>query len=253
MLPSRPAEGFTLAEVLITLGIIGIVAAMTMPTLIAKYQKKVTVNKLRKAYAEIAQAVQLSEAEYGMVDTWSFSNFSNVSEDSRSQANALIKEYIIKQLKTTKVCEEEELEKCTSRVLKGLSSNSNLTPSLYVVTESGYGIGFHYGGTAVGSPFSPHIHMYVDVDGPLKGSNTVGKDSFQISLNLGKQRAVEGGVENRDKKSGLVMFGSGWNPPLTREELKNRHRLGCSKNYNGAFCGALIEMDGWEIKDDYPW
>ena len=38
---------FTLAEVLITLGIIGIVAAMTMPTLIQKHQKKVTVTRLK--------------------------------------------------------------------------------------------------------------------------------------------------------------------------------------------------------------
>ena len=40
---------FTLAEVLITLGIIGVVAAMTMPALVANYQKTVTVNRLKKA------------------------------------------------------------------------------------------------------------------------------------------------------------------------------------------------------------
>ena len=39
---------FTLAEVLITLGIIGIVAAMTIPTLLAKYQEKQTVTKLKQ-------------------------------------------------------------------------------------------------------------------------------------------------------------------------------------------------------------
>lgn len=33
-------SGFTLSEVLITLGIIGIVAAMTMPVLTGKYQEK---------------------------------------------------------------------------------------------------------------------------------------------------------------------------------------------------------------------
>jgi prepilin-type cleavage/methylation N-terminal domain protein len=38
-------KGFTLAEVLITLGIIGIVAAMTIPTILAKYQEKQTVIK----------------------------------------------------------------------------------------------------------------------------------------------------------------------------------------------------------------
>ena len=40
---------FTLAEVLITLGIIGVVAALTLPTLVANYQKQVYVNSLKKA------------------------------------------------------------------------------------------------------------------------------------------------------------------------------------------------------------
>lgn len=40
---------FTLAEVLITLGIIGVVAAMTLPTLIANYQKRQTVVQLKKS------------------------------------------------------------------------------------------------------------------------------------------------------------------------------------------------------------
>lgn len=41
---SKSLKGFTLAEVLITLGVIGIVAAMTFPSIVAKYQKVVTVN-----------------------------------------------------------------------------------------------------------------------------------------------------------------------------------------------------------------
>ena len=41
---------FTLAEVLITLGIIGVVAAMTMPSLIVNYQKQQTVTRLKKSY-----------------------------------------------------------------------------------------------------------------------------------------------------------------------------------------------------------
>ena len=50
---------FTLAEVLITLGIIGIVAAMTMPALIAHYQRRVLETQFKKAYSEISQAVAL--------------------------------------------------------------------------------------------------------------------------------------------------------------------------------------------------
>ncbi len=40
--------GFTLAEVLITLGIIGVIAALTLPNLIANYQKKVWATQLKK-------------------------------------------------------------------------------------------------------------------------------------------------------------------------------------------------------------
>ena len=50
-------RAFTLAEVLITLGIIGVVAAMTMPVLINNYQKKVTAVRLEKFYTIMSQAV----------------------------------------------------------------------------------------------------------------------------------------------------------------------------------------------------
>jgi len=44
-------KGFTLSEVLITLGVIGIVAAMTLPVLIGRWQEKITVTKLEHAYS----------------------------------------------------------------------------------------------------------------------------------------------------------------------------------------------------------
>ena len=44
-------KGFTLAEVLITLGIIGVVAAMTLPTVINNVQEKQFHSKFKKAYA----------------------------------------------------------------------------------------------------------------------------------------------------------------------------------------------------------
>ena len=47
---------FTLAEVLITLGIIGIVAAMTIPTLISKYRHKVLEMSFKKTYANLQNA-----------------------------------------------------------------------------------------------------------------------------------------------------------------------------------------------------
>jgi len=67
---SRRARGkraaFTLAEVLITLAIIGVVAAMTIPTLISNYQEKVTVTKLKKMYSVLSQAYRLYRVENGV-------------------------------------------------------------------------------------------------------------------------------------------------------------------------------------------
>ena len=39
-----------------------------------------------------------------------------------------------------------------------------------------------------------------------------------------------------------------------RDELANGSDYrACNKSKGGAFCAALIVMDGWQIKDDYPW
>jgi prepilin-type N-terminal cleavage/methylation domain-containing protein len=59
---------FTLAEVLITLGIIGVVAALTIPSLIANYQKKVIVNRLKQTSSMISQGFKLYMADEGISD-----------------------------------------------------------------------------------------------------------------------------------------------------------------------------------------
>ena len=61
----KTKAAFTLAEVLITLGIIGVVAALTLPNLIANYQHKVLAARAKKAYSSITQAIKMAEVEYG--------------------------------------------------------------------------------------------------------------------------------------------------------------------------------------------
>ena len=56
---------FTLAEVLITLGIIGVVAAITMPVLMQKYKKHVTEVKLKQTYTILSSALRAGELELG--------------------------------------------------------------------------------------------------------------------------------------------------------------------------------------------
>ena len=57
--------GFTLAEVLITLGIIGVVAAMTIPTLIANTNAQKYRSKFKKSISTLSQAARMSQAQYG--------------------------------------------------------------------------------------------------------------------------------------------------------------------------------------------
>lgn len=57
--------GFTLAEVLVTLGIIGVVAALTLPGLIQNYQKIVLKNQFKKSYSQFFNALKLAQAKSG--------------------------------------------------------------------------------------------------------------------------------------------------------------------------------------------
>jgi len=58
-------KAFTLAEVLITLGIIGVVAAMTIPTLIANANGQKFRNQFKKTLSTLAQAGRMAQAQYG--------------------------------------------------------------------------------------------------------------------------------------------------------------------------------------------
>lgn len=70
---SNIRDGFTLAEVLITLGIIGVVAAMTMPTLMNQTNGAQYKAAYKKALSAISQAVTLNVA----LDEWNFSDLDN--------------------------------------------------------------------------------------------------------------------------------------------------------------------------------
>ena len=86
---------FTLAEVLITLGIIGIVAAMTLPSVISKYQEKQTVTQLNATYSLLSQAIERMVDDNGDISTY--------GDDERTRVTTLflmLQNYI----QTTKVC-----------------------------------------------------------------------------------------------------------------------------------------------------
>ena len=93
-------KAFTLAEVLITLGIIGVVVAMTLPTLIQKQQDVATVSRLEKTYSILSQAVMSAQQEYGEIDFWTIVD--NNQESTRENF-ARVEPY----LKKVRKCDNE--------------------------------------------------------------------------------------------------------------------------------------------------
>ena len=67
---TKTNPAFTLAEVLITLGIIGVVAALTIPVLTQNYKKRVVETRLQKFYSTINQVINLAEIDYGLREDW---------------------------------------------------------------------------------------------------------------------------------------------------------------------------------------
>ncbi len=61
---------FTLAEVLITLSIVGVVAALTIPSVIQNKNDRETVSRLKKVYSSLSQAYSMLSQEHGDPTNW---------------------------------------------------------------------------------------------------------------------------------------------------------------------------------------
>ena len=87
---SLKSAAFTLAEVLITLGIIGVVAAMTLPSLIASYQEKVIVVQAKKSYSGFLNTLNRMKADEDIVD---YSGIFSTTETSLQKIENIAKYY----------------------------------------------------------------------------------------------------------------------------------------------------------------
>ncbi len=221
---------FTLAEVLITLGIIGIVAAMTLPALITKYQKQVTVTKLKKVYSALSQSVELSKVEYGDIRDW----------DWTLNTKDFFEKYLSKKLSVVKYCAPHESGCWNSDgklyYLYGSGNDPSIPNLPRIVLSDGTFV-------AITKQDNSHIHFMIDLNGQ-KSPNRYGKDCFAMTMTTG----AFNDKSHRISQAGLYFFGSG----LSQEELSTI-KYGCTRNKRGNACGQKIMMDGWQIKDDYPW
>ena len=214
-------RGFTLAEVLITLGIIGVVAAMTLPAIVHNYKKQEVEAKVKKFYTTMAQAVKLSELENGPVFYWSKSPRIDDGEGgnagNREGVLAFYDTYLAKYLKKAAV-----IDKGGTAIAIMLADGSTLRIS------SGYcmDINFDYNGA--------------------KAPNTQGVDMFDFLL-CTEEGYNAGLLRNRQNPFDAYFPFSCARKGCTREQLLS------SCKSNPINCSALIMHDGWKIADDYPY
>ena len=236
------SKGFTLAEVLITLGIIGVVAVLTLPTLIKNYQKHETVNRLKETYSILYQAVRMSETENGLLETWEIPN-ANWDNNTYTYGKTFFEQYLKPYIKVVKECKYLSNE-CWADIYTRTNGANN--DYFSASTNKTYGVVLSNGSVIGFWPRDTFCEIYIDLNGK-KGPNKFGKDAFAMLIIRISRDDLFGNFD----KSGVYMFGQGKN----RTTLTSG-QCGCSKTaktYAGDYCGALIMYDGWKIDKNYPW
>ena len=194
LLKKKNKKAFTLAEVLVTLTIIGVVSAMTIPTLHQRHNEQVTVKKVQKFYSTMSQAFQKAINEYGDVDTWGI-------EGSKQTDALIIYNYLIKDnFKIIKDCGFNNNGGCiydgNYKYLNGNNSMRYANDSYYnyykVMLNDGSSIWFR-----ADKAENELVDLFIDVNGNA-APNQWGKDLFLLYVVDGK--LIPSGTDKNNNK-----------------------------------------------------
>lgn len=182
-------KAFTLAETLITLVIIGVIAAITIPMLVADYQEKERIAKIKKMYSALSNAMKLVSVNGGSPDML------GVRDDNMADLTTWFNEYIAKNLLHMKeACYNKK--GCWPEAGVKMLNNGNHPYNnkgigwghavISVVLMDGSFISIdplangninHYYKVKVNNPSGAGLVVAFDINGE-KAPNTVGKDVF---------------------------------------------------------------------------
>lgn len=225
-------RGYTLAEILIALVVIGIIASMTIPVLLQKIEKKDLESRFIKANSVLKQTIARAEATEG-----NFTNWDWITSDK------IFFEYFTPYLSVTTICKPNEIG-CGEEV-KYKYLNNNLAPSnvfpqnlTRFITNDGakWFIGVNANCVQKGE-YCAMIRVDVNGDAP---PNIYGRDLFTFFMLP---------YTNEVKPEGLYEF------PLAYDDEKGwisyekqEIEADCNtKNGGGTLCGAKIILDGYKM------
>lgn len=195
---------FTLAEVLTTLGIIGVVASLTIPTVVKHYKAKVLETAFKKSVSNLYQAYDLTRQQLGVdniyqtyvvLDNDTGGYFKNVQE---------FRDTFEKNLKVTKKYDRKFFPMQNYNGTKLITANAGLDypcVSGILADGSSYGMNVNGDGNA-----GVYIHLFIDTNGPYKKPNKYGHDIFKFDI----------GKDNKISTLAMTKL-------YTEEELKNEY------------------------------
>lgn len=195
-------KAFTLAEVLIVVGIIGIVAQMTIPTLMQNVSNAQFIAGLKKAASSLSQVSLLLQNDSGDLE----SAFGTNVSWTQDQANSAMMNAVASKLRVQKICDSGTgagvcWDAAYYNLLKNPAPTATWTDgSTSIILNDGSLMAFQYVGncTLNTSATGPLAGLYcgvitVDVNG-FKLPNTVGRDIFMFAV--GKNGIYPGGAYN---------------------------------------------------------
>ena len=175
-----PKSGFTLAEVLITLGVIGIVAAMTIPTLIANTQSQKFRSQFKKTLSTLNQAVKMSQAKYDM-DFTNLEGFGSMTANPEEGTKTIVALFNGTLSNHNIFYNQEYEDQVTSITYLG-----RISEILYISLSDGSIIGFDGSMETCTKELKNYCIGWIDVNGtalPNKAVTCVNSADYQIGYN----------------------------------------------------------------------
>jgi type II secretory pathway pseudopilin PulG len=176
---TRNLKAFTLAEVLIALDNIGIIAAITVPTLLQKYQDQALKSALKKNYSVLKSALDKYQVDNG-------ERLLATDINARS-----LKKILIKYFNVMTDCGMGAYDAKTSCIPNGVT-NPELSSNVYKTYNGQSNINLVYfddgqfvlndGSLILIENPGSRIYISVDVNGYEKKPNRLGKDLFMFQL-----------------------------------------------------------------------